>query len=69
MKTILQEWQNSQKVLPVSLAWEVGDVCSDCYMIKGKNVNRFKIISGRIADCNQNFILQESITMLLWEAC
>ena len=57
------------KDLPMNSVWAVGDVCSDCCMIRGKNVKRFKITSGRIADCNQNFILQESITMLLWEAC
>lgn len=33
-------------------------------MIKGKNVKRFKITSDRIADCNQNFILQENIILI-----
>ena len=65
MSNILKEWQGLQKDLPTSLAWGVGDVCSDYYMTKGKNVKRFKITSGRIADCNLNSIPQENTTMLM----
>ena len=43
MKTILQEWQNSQKVLPVSLAWVIGEESLDFFMIKERNARHSKI--------------------------
>lgn len=65
MINILRVWQGLLEVLLKSLAWAVGDVCSDFYMTKGKNVKYFKITLDNIVDYNPKFISQENIIMLL----